>query len=159
MTLQPGPKTDSVRFARLAAEDMPEFEKMGLSLYREDPTGQRMSRRKIRRTAAELSTHPDKGAITIMRLGGTIVGYAVVIYFWSNEYGGDIAHIDELYVRPQWRNRGVGASCIEQVTRAKGKKLKGIRLEVTPGNRRAFAFYSRHGFRPAKNRHMFRELP
>ncbi len=152
------PRSQSPRFSSLADVDVPELESMVMALYREDPTGQNMSLRKIRRTVAELSAHPDKGSITIVRVGDAVVGYVIVIDFWSNEYGGDIAHIDELYVRPPWRNKGIGARCLEHVAGMKGGKLEGVRLEVTPANRRALAFYSRHGFKLAKNRHMFREL-
>ncbi len=152
------PRRKSPAFSPLTDADRSEFEAMVLALYREDPTGQTMSPTKVRRTVAELSARPDKGDIILMRTLETIVGYAIVVYFWSNEYGGNIAHIDELYVRPGWRNMGIGSSCIEHVARMKGKGLKGVRLEVTPANRKAFAFYSRRGFKLEKNRHMFREL-
>ena len=158
MNVRSKPRRESLRFDPLVDSDVPDLEAMVLALYREDPTGQKMSLRKIRRTVAELCSRPDRGGITIMRVGKAIAGYALVIYFWSNEYGGNIAHVDELYVRPQWRSRGIGGTCIEHVAGTEGKKLKGIRLEVTPANERAFAFYSRHGFKPAKNRHMFRKL-
>jgi ribosomal protein S18 acetylase RimI-like enzyme len=148
-----------LRFSPLTDADVPDIEAMVLALYREDPTGQKMSLRKIRRTVAELCSHPDRGSITIMHVGKIVAGYAVVIYFWSNEYGGNIAHIDELYVRPQWRSRGIGASFIEHVAKTKGKRLKSMRLEATPANERAFVFYSRHGFKLVQNRHMCRELP
>jgi ribosomal protein S18 acetylase RimI-like enzyme len=151
--------SQSPRFSPLADADAPELESMVMALYREDPTGQKMSFRKIRQTVAQLTAHPDKGRITIVRVGDTVVGYVIVIYFWSNEYGGDVAHIDELYVRPPWRSKGIGARCLDHVAGMKGKKLRGVRLEVTPANQKAFAFYSRHGFKLAKNRHMFRELP
>ena len=151
-------RRESLRFTPLTHADVPDLEAMVLALYREDPTGQKMSLRKIRRTVAELCSHPDRGGITIVRAGKTIVGYAVIIYFWSNEYGGNVAHIDELYVRPQWRSRGIGASFIEHVAGTKGRRLKGVRLEVTPANERAFTFYSRHGFKLEKNRHMFLKL-
>ena len=151
-------RKESLRFSLLAAAEVPDFEAMVLALYREDPTGQRMSRAKIRRTVAELCSHPDRGSITIAHVGDIVAGYAVIIYFWSNEYGGNVAHIDELYVRPQWRSRGIGASFIEHVAGTKGRRLKGVRLEVTPANERAFTFYSRHGFKLEKNRHMLLKL-
>jgi len=132
---------------------------MVLALYREDPSGQKMPLRKIRRTIAELSAHPDKGAITIIHIGNAIAGYGIVIYYWSNEYGGTIAHIDELYVRPSWRNRRIGSSYLEHIAKTKGMKLKGIQVETTPANQKALAFYSRRGFKQVENHHMFRELP
>ena len=132
---------------------------MVLALYREDPPGRHMSRRKIRHTVTELSTHPDKGAITLMHVGDAIAGYAITIYYWSNEYGGNIALIDELYVKPSWRNKGIASSYLKQLTKTKGMNLKGIHVETTPANQKASAFYSRHGFMQAKNHHMFRKLP
>lgn len=138
---------------------MPELQKMVLALYREDPPGQHMSSRKIRHTITELSTHPDKGAITTMHVGDAIAGYAIIIYYWSNEYGGNIAHIDEFYVKPPWRNKGIGSSYLKHITQTKGMNLKGIHVETTPANQKALTFYSRHGFKQAENRHMFRKLP
>ena len=132
---------------------------MVLALYQEDPPGEAMSPQKIQRTVKELSLHPDKGAIIIIRVGDTIVGYAIVIYYWSNEYGGDIACVDELYVKPSWRNRGIGASCLTHMASAKAPDLKGLQVEITPANMRAFEFYSRQGFTPMANRHLFKKLP
>lgn len=132
---------------------------MILALYREDPPGQRMSPRKIRHTITEFSSHPDKGSIMIMHVGDIIIGYAIIIYYWSNEYGGNIAHIDELYVKPSWRNKGIGSSYIKRVSKTKGMNFKGIHVETTPANRKALAFYSQQGFKKTKNRHMFRRLP
>ncbi len=138
---------------------MPELRRMVLALYREDPPGQSMSLRKIRHTITELSAHPDKGAITMMHVGNVIIGYAIVIYYWSNEYGGNIAYIDELYVKPSWRNKGIGSSYLKQISKTKGTNFKGIHVETTPANQKASAFYMRHGFKQAKNRHLFRKLP
>lgn len=138
---------------------MPELQRMVLALYREDPPGQRMSPRKIRHTITELLTHPDKGGVTIMHVGDIVAGYAIIIYYWSNEYGGNIAYIDEFYVKPSWRNKGIGSSYLKHVSKTKGMNLKGIHVETTPANKKAFTFYSRHGFKQAKNHHMFRKLP
>ncbi len=154
-----GPKRKIPEFRPLEDGDIPELLRMVLALYREDPPGQHMSLRKIRHTITELTTHPDKGAITIMRVSDVIAGYAFVIYYWSNEYGGNIAHIDELYVKPSWRNKGIGSSYLKHIAKTKRTNLKGIHVETTPANQKASTFYSRHGFKQAKNRHMFRKLP
>ncbi len=150
---------DSVDTRPLRHGDTSQLQAMVLALYREDPPGQKMSPRKLQRTIAELRAHPGKGTIAIMRVAEAIVGYAIVVYYWSNEYGGNIALIDELYVKPAWRRKGVGSSCLLHIAKRTRMNLKGMHLETTPSNRRARAFYSRHGFRVVANRHMFRELP
>jgi N-acetylglutamate synthase-like GNAT family acetyltransferase len=45
-----------------------------------------------------------------------------------------------------------------RIAHAKGADLKGLQVEITPANRKALAFYSRRGFRPIPNRHLFRSL-
>jgi ribosomal protein S18 acetylase RimI-like enzyme len=145
-------------FRPFNGSDLPDLQQMILALYREDPPGQKMSRQKIRRTTQELSLHPEKGAITIIHVGKTVVGYTIVVCYWSNEYGGNIACIDELYVKPSWRNRGIGSSCLDHIADAKGTDVKGLQVEITPANKKALAFYSRRGFKPMPNCHLFRSL-
>lgn len=143
-------------FRILRDEDTAELESMALALYREDPPGHRMSRHRIRRTIAEFSRHPDKGTITIIHVGREIIGYAIVVHFWSNEYGGNIACLDELYIKPAWRSRGVGSGFLKQLARTSG--LRGIHLETTPKNNRARRFYCRQGFRRSNNIHLIKEV-
>ena len=145
-------------FRAFSEGDLPELEAMILALYQEDPPGEEMSSRKVQFTIRELALHPDKGSITILCAGEAIVGYALVIYYWSNEYGGDIASIDELYVKPAWRGKGVGTAFLEHLVTDAAGALRGLWVEVTLANMKALAYYSRHGFAPVANRHLFRKL-
>ena len=107
--------TSIPQFRLFCMDDLAELEQMILALYREDPPGEKMSLKKIRRTVQELLSHPEKGNINIFCVDDTVVGYAIVIYYWSNEYGGNIASIDEFYVKPLWRGKGIGTSFLELV--------------------------------------------
>lgn len=138
--------------------DLPELEEMIFALYREDVYGEVISRQKIQRTVQKLLEYPERGIIVMFCLDEAIVGYAIVIYYWSNEYGGDIAFIDEFYVKPSWRGKGIGTSFLKYVATMKAGDVKGIQVEVTPVNKRAFAYYSRLGFEVTKNRHLFKKL-
>jgi len=148
--------TKALQFKAFSNKDLRELERMIFALYREDPCGEKISRRKIRDTVQELTRHPEKGTISIFRVGKAVVGYSIVITYWSNEFGGKIALIDECYVKPSWRNQGIGTSFIKYVSNAKAAGLKGIVAEVTPVNKHALAFYSRQGFAPAQNRYLFK---
>jgi GNAT superfamily N-acetyltransferase len=155
------PMTAAPHVRACSDEDLPELEAMVLALYGEDPPGEEMSRAKVQRTARELALHPDKGSVSVLCVGGAIVGYALVIHYWSNEYGGDIASIDELYVKPVWRDRGIGAALLEHLAAGAARTagtLRGLQVEVTPANTKALAFYSRHGFAPAANWRLFKKL-
>lgn len=150
--------SDPLRFTEFVEADLPELESMALDLHSEDVGSERMSAEKVRRTVRELLSRPDKGRILLFRIAGRVVGYAIVIHFWSNEYGGDILDIDELFVKPDWRGCGVGAAFIRHLADSADDSVAGLQLEVSPRNTRAADFYRREGFEPAPNRSLFRRL-
>lgn len=137
--------------------DLPEVERMVLALYEEDPCPEPMTPAKIRTTARELSSHPDKGEIVVFEAGGSIVGYAIVAYRWSNECGGDIAHVDELYVKPAWRGKGIASAFLEHAAGMRSGGVRGVQLEAHPENVRALALYRARGFEPVGNVWLFRK--
>src|SRR5207253_10894766 len=49
-------------------------------------------------TFKELKTRPDKGRLLLIERDGTPVGYAIIVFFWSNEYRGNSIDIDELFI-------------------------------------------------------------
>lgn len=149
---------EELYFRRFTEADLPELEAMVLALYAEDVYGEPMSSDKIQRTVQELERHPQKGQIILFWLAEAVVGYAIIIYFWSNEYGGNIATLDEFYVKPEWRGKGIGTAFLSHLAATEDTSVKGIQLEVTPSNERALAYYLRQGFSPAANRHLFKTL-
>ena len=66
---------------------------------------------------------------------------------WSNEAGGLVVWLEELYVQPELRGRGVGTALIRRAMEEYAGKAARFRLEVAPGNPRARALYERLGFR------------
>lgn len=83
------------------------------SLYREDPEGKLIFDEKINRTFNELTKHPDNGTIMIIEADSKIIGYSILINFWSNEHGGNILDIDELYIKSNYRGKGIGSKFIQ----------------------------------------------
>ncbi len=106
------------------------------------------------RTVHELETHPEKGTILVIGRDGQIVGYAVLINFWSNECGGNVLIIDELYVAPPCRGQGIGADFVRHLIDNEWNEAVAVRLEVTPWNTRARRLYERLGFASHKNETM-----
>lgn len=147
-----------VTFKPFQVENLADLEPMMLELYREDPDGEPMTRAKIYGTIQELTRHPDKGRIVIFAVGRAVVGYAIIIFFWSNEFGGNILYVDELYVKSDWRNRGIATQFFEHLAGAWPEAARGLKLEVTPSNKRALAYYRRLGFQPSENIHLFRKV-
>lgn len=136
-------------------EDYSDLRNMIFSLYREDPAGESMGEEKIKRTVAEFRKNPDKLNIYLFRRDNINVGYAILVFFWSNEYGGDILTVDELFIKAKYRNQGIGTEFFSFADKIKNKVA--LQLETTPDNRRAFAYYKRLGFVPDENNHMTRK--
>lgn len=133
------------------AADLADLERMVLALYVNDVVGEPMTPVKVRRTLDALQLHPDRGRILIGEVAGAVIAYAIVIWFWSNEYGGLIGVIDELYVEAPWRGRGIGSALFDAVLEQQ-PELVALDLEVSPENQSAMAWYQRRGFVPTRNR-------
>jgi diamine N-acetyltransferase len=150
------PKIKAVKFRDFQREDVAELRQMIFQLYAEDPEGEAITGDKIDNTVRELSDHPEKGKLLVFDAAGEIVGYAIVVYAWSNELGGDVFHIDELFVKAAWRSRGIASRFIEDISSGKQGKLVALEIEVTPSNPRALACYRKLGFEPSQNTHLMR---
>ena len=101
-----------------------------------------------RKLAVKILKNPSLGRIWVAVEGERLLGYLVVVFLISLEYGGIAAEIDELYVDRLERGKGVGESLLQ----AAGKKLKqqgiaSISLRVGKSNRRGIRFYKEMGFR------------
>lgn len=149
-------RTDTVHLRPALPADQPALEQMVLALYAEDSAGEPMDVGKVRRTLAVLGERPDKGRVRLIEHAGERVGYLILVDFWSNEYGGDLVTIDELYLCPAWRGRGIGRAVVERLLRELGPDAVGLQLEVSPSNPAAAAFYRALGFRPMRNRPLVR---
>jgi ribosomal protein S18 acetylase RimI-like enzyme len=78
---------------------------------------------------------------------GLVVGVAFGSAFLGLEHGGESGWLEELYVLPDWRQKGVGSHLVAAVVeRARSRGWRAIDLEVTADHQRAVALYVRHGF-------------
>jgi GNAT superfamily N-acetyltransferase len=128
-------------------------------LYEEDPAERPVHHEHFWQTLHELERHPEKGTIWVIEQDHQIIGYGVLINFWSNECGGNILTIDELYVAKAMRGQGVGADFVRHLIQRKLYHAVALRLEVTPANARARRLYERLGFSSHKNETLQLRLP
>jgi GNAT superfamily N-acetyltransferase len=145
-------------FRPIQGSDRDAVASMIKGLYSEDPSGKPMSDEKVRRTFEELTKHPERGTIWVMEKDHSLVGYSITINYWSNEYGGNILFIDELYVIPSERGSGIGSDLIRFLKDNRPNGSVGILLEVLPTNKGACRFYEREGFHLSRYSHYVKEL-
>jgi len=145
-----------MNFRPLKRTDYPELKRMMHALYVEDPVNEPITDQKISKTVTELRKQPRKGRIIIFDKDSVTIGYSILIFYWSNEYGGNILHIDELYVKPEHRERGAATCFFKHVARTYGDKIVAVQLEVSPSNIRAMNYYQKLGFKKTRNVHLTR---
>jgi len=124
---------------------------MCMALYAEDPSPSPVQPEQVRRTLAGLREASSRGRCVVCEVEGRIVGYALLISFWSNELGGEVCNIDELFVAPEHRSRGLATALFDSLAAARESlwptRPAALALEVNPENQRARALYERLGFR------------
>lgn len=99
------------------------------------------------------------GRAWLIHAHGQPVGYAVLTFVHSIEFGGRCGFVDELYVDPLARGKGVGRQAIDLVAeQAKSLGVRILLLEVSPENESAIRLYERVGFSHRKYRMMARSL-
>jgi GNAT superfamily N-acetyltransferase len=145
-------------FMPFTPSDIREFSDMVFSLYGEDDHGEVMTEEKIGRTLETFASNPERGGVVLFRFDTEIVGYALVIPFWSNEYGGMIAIVDELYVKPIWRRRGCARQFFSFLAGNPREELKALLVSVSPSNVAAGECYKALGFNTDSNSMMVKKL-
>lgn len=75
------------------------------------------------------------------------IGYIVISFGWSLACGGLDGFIDEVYVRPGVRGRGIATEVLLSLPRALAAAgLRALHLEVARDNAAAHRLYARTGF-------------
>jgi GNAT superfamily N-acetyltransferase/catechol 2,3-dioxygenase-like lactoylglutathione lyase family enzyme len=108
-----------------------------------------LSRERLEAGVRGLLDHELRGAVVLAREERRPVGVAVLTYTWTLEHGGQVAWLEELYVAPDRRGKGIGGALLDHVRElARAAGCQAIDLEVTKEHGRAERLYERSGFRP-----------
>ena len=135
------------RPASVADDDV--IARMCQALDAEDPGPAPIPEAHARRTLAALRAQPWRGCAVVLELGGRAAGYALLVSVWSNELGGEVCVIDEMYVDPAARGQGHGTRLVRALASGEvpwAGQAVALALEVIPGNERARRLYERLGF-------------
>ena len=89
---------------------------------------------------------------------GLPLGYFALCFTMSLEFGGLVVILDDLYVAPEARGRGIGRFVMNKIEAvARERKAVQIFLEVEKTNERAYGFYERRGWKK-RDRHMMEKM-
>ena len=77
------------------------------------------------------------------------IGYVIITFGWSVEFGGMDGFVDEIYIRPRVRGRGIASEVLLELPKALADAgMKALHLEVDRDNDTAQRLYGRTGFKP-----------
>jgi GNAT superfamily N-acetyltransferase len=96
--------------------------------------------------ARVLITDPDQGHMFIAHQDGVPVGFATLGWKWSSLKGARIGYLEDIFVAPDARGRGIADALIEVCAdRCRSRGMRAMEWLTAPDNRRAQAVYERTG--------------
>ncbi len=130
---------------KIKPTDREEYKKIVGEFYSSDAVLAPVDSSHFDLTFDELMRSEERIVCYIADIDGKIAGYALIARFFSQEAGGEVAWLDEIYVRDEFRGKGAGTAIINKVFED-FKDAAAFRLEIEPENEGAERLYKRLGF-------------
>jgi GNAT superfamily N-acetyltransferase len=97
----------------------------------------------------------DQADFLFLRSEGALSGYALMTRYFSAEYSGMVALLDEYLILPEFQGKGMGSRFLAVIKDwAVEKGFVRVMLEVTDKNPRVAGLYERNGFTLLSRRSM-----
>jgi GNAT superfamily N-acetyltransferase len=146
----------SVRFRSAGRPDAPILRPFMEAFYRE---GGFEWHDEVSRALDSLLADPNLGRVWVIEEAGEDVGYVALCFGFSLEFQGRDAFLDEVYVAPHVRGRGLGRAALAFVVTEAGRLgVRAIHLEAAGGDPRLRDLYESLGFRERPHPFMTRRL-
>ncbi len=140
----------ALRLAR--PEDMDRLMGLVAAFHTEEGIAQNADQ--TRNALAPLLEGIPHGCVYLIGPGRAPLGYIILTFGWSVEFGGMDGFVDEIYIRPAVRGRGIASEVLLDLPKAlAGAGLTALHLEVDRTNESAQKLYLRTGFKP-RDRYM-----
>jgi diamine N-acetyltransferase len=95
------------------------------------------------------------GFAWLIYFNDSLIGYVVVTFGFSLEFGGRDAFVDEVYLREPYRGIGVGTQILDFLKDVcRENDIKALHLEVGNENDAAYRFYLKVGFEDRQSKLM-----
>ena len=96
---------------------------------------------------ATLLADDRMGKVWLIEAGDVAVGYVVLTFSYSMEFGGRNAFVDDLFIQAAFRGAGLGTAALAQVRNfCVACGVRALHLETGRDNAAAHALYRRAGF-------------
>jgi ribosomal protein S18 acetylase RimI-like enzyme len=126
--------------------DIPTILQLITEFYAE--SGYAVDRELTTHALRELLEKPELGQLWLLMWDGKPAGYILLTVRFSMEYGGLDAFIDDLFVKPDFRRRGLGRLGMQTLfTECQRRDVRAVHVEVGRDNGPAQSLYAQFGMR------------
>lgn len=102
---------------------------------------------KARHELYEFIGNTQLGKIWLIVHQEDCIGYMALTHWFSFEFGGQCAFLDEFFIEEAFRQRGIGKRAIDHlVDSAQEAGIKTIHMEVEKHNAQGLSLYTEKGF-------------
>ena len=133
-----------MKIRKITAADREIYISMAKDFYTSPAVLENIPEENITRSFCEFLGGTPYGDAFVFEENGSVIGYGVLAYTYSQEAGGKVVWLEEIYVLSAYRGRGYGSEFIDFVL--KEIPAARYRLETEPENEKAAALYRRKGF-------------
>lgn len=130
---------------RATRDDVPLLVGLMAEFYAE--AGYELDRERAAGAFAAMVADARLGYVWIIQADRCDVGHVVLTLKFAMEYGGVVGCLDDLYVQPGWRNKGLSTAALLEVRSfCETAGIRAITVEVGHNNSPAQKVYRRVGF-------------
>ena len=135
-----------ITFRPVTLADRAVYIQMAHDFYHSDAVLHPIPDAYIETTFDALMSDTPYASAMMLEYDGETVGYALFAKTFSQEAGGLVLWVEELYIRENDRSKGIGRRFLTALTENPPDGIKRIRLEVERENERAVKLYESLGF-------------
>ena len=138
---------------KMRSEDKKTYMEMAREFYHSDAVLHPVPDTYFERTADEALRSDVYAEIFLFECENEAAGYGLIAKTYSQEAGGMVWWIEEVYVREAFRSKGIGREFFAYLDKVKGS------AEVEEDNTRAVALYKKLGYKPLEYAQMIKDAP
>jgi len=135
-----------------------DFCSMVTEFYNSDAVSHNIPKKNIMQT---FDMHISKSPFVrclVLEYDNKKAGFALLSFTHSTEAGGLVVLLEDLFVKLEFRGKGIVSKFFEFLFNAYDKKAARYRLEVTATNKKAIEIYSHYGFETLEYSNMVKDM-
>lgn len=131
-------------FRKISAKDKNEYLSMAKEFYSSPAVSHNIPAQFIEKTFEELMKSDTYADCIIFEDNENVLGYCLLAKTFSQEAGGYVIWIEEIFIKEKYRSNGVGKKFFEYLK--ENYTFSRLRLETEKSNNKAIKLYKSLGF-------------